>query len=438
MGYQLRAGDTVVDESGTNFELAKMIGEGAQGTVFATTAEGVAVKIITSVEGAGRRSSQEERIGRVTRLPVADLPVAAPRFLLRGDVVGYTMTLLTGMCSLSELCFEMGAPFDEHRYVGSGGLLKRMKLVESLAELVATLHGRGLIYCDISTNNVLVSTSPDRSRVFLIDLDNLRPVTDPPTSPIFTAPFAAPENHTGVPSQATDTFALATLAFTVLTGTNPFYGVLLDGISPEQLGATPFAAVAPWIDDPLDDSNRWPHAVPRELTLSPRLRHLFGETFTVGLTETTKRTPAAVLAIAARRARYAVRRCPDCRWDNFIDRTNCASCRLEFVGYQLRLYAEGTTEALPFDLCPVVVLDPREPTDVSAAALGLFENSIVPGVQVHRNEGRWRVELMHESLTFGRNTTSRTESITADEPLVLNRRNRSSLQIRLEPVGGDT
>lgn len=438
MGHELGTGETVVDESGTHFVLAQLIGEGGQGKVFATTAEGVAVKIIAGGESRGRRSVHEERIGRVARMPVADLPVAAPRFVLVGDAVGYTMTLLTGMTSLSELCRMMGEPFDQSWYVGGGGLLKRLSVVESLAELIGTLHGRGLIYCDFSTNNVLVSASPDRARVFLIDLDNLRNVADPPSGRIFTPPFAAPENQTGFPSQASDAFAFAALAFSVLTATNPFYGALLDGMAPDRLDETPFSALAPWIDDPNDSRNRWPHAVPRELTVSPRLRNLFELTFTAGLSSPSLRTPASAFAIAARRARYAVRRCPECCWDNYVGRTNCASCGEVLAGFQLRLYVEGASQVVPFDLCPVVVVNRREVTEVSAAALGFFEKTTVPGLRVRCTGDRWSVELIHDALTFGQNVASKAKDLGAREPLRLFRRNRLALQIRLEQIGDST
>ena len=101
MGWVPQSGDTVIDKSGTHYVLGSEIGRGGEGTVFATQAEGAAVKIIT--ESATSRDELENRISRVTRLPVLDLPVAVPRYVLSGSEVGYSMTLLTGMTSLNEL-----------------------------------------------------------------------------------------------------------------------------------------------------------------------------------------------------------------------------------------------------------------------------------------------------------------------------------------------
>ena len=92
MGWVPQAGATVTDASGTHFVLADQIGEGGQGVVFATQAEGAAVKISTARNAAEHRKVLERQIADVARMPLADLPVAAPRYPLTGDVVGYTMT----------------------------------------------------------------------------------------------------------------------------------------------------------------------------------------------------------------------------------------------------------------------------------------------------------------------------------------------------------
>ena len=47
MGWVPQSGDTVIDKSGTHYVLGSEIGRGGEGTVFATQAEGAAVKIIT-------------------------------------------------------------------------------------------------------------------------------------------------------------------------------------------------------------------------------------------------------------------------------------------------------------------------------------------------------------------------------------------------------
>ena len=108
-------GDTVIDKSGTNFILGKEIGRGGEGAVFATQAEGAAVKIINPTSTT--REDLENRILRVTRLPVLDLPVTIPRYVLTGSEIGYSMTLVTGMTSLSELVLpSVLSPFTKSWY----------------------------------------------------------------------------------------------------------------------------------------------------------------------------------------------------------------------------------------------------------------------------------------------------------------------------------
>ena len=55
-------------------------------------------------------------------------------------------------------------------FVSTGGLLKRYGVLIKLAIAIRALHSKGLIYCDLSPNNVFVSSNPKKHNVFLIDL----------------------------------------------------------------------------------------------------------------------------------------------------------------------------------------------------------------------------------------------------------------------------
>lgn len=434
MGWVPQTGATVTDASGTHFVLADQIGEGGQGVVFATQAEGAAVKISTARDASGRREVLERQIADVARMPLADLPVAAPRYPLTGDVVGYTMTMLTGMTSLASLTLELGQTFDENWYVSTGGLRKRLLAVEMLAEVIAALHARGLVYCDLSANNVLVSAAPDRGRLFLIDLDNLRPLDEPPRR-IFTPHYAAPEQGTHGATQASDLFSLAVVAFSVLSAANPFYGELLDSQRPEAYQEAPFAAAAPWIDDPGDDRNRWPHALPRLLCVSPLLHRIFTDTFTAGRFDPEDRAPAAHFAIAARRARYAVVECARCGWQSYASRLDCPSCGRQLAGAHLRLYADEGGRTRPHRLCPVVALsEGTHSHEVSAAALGLIDGPSVVGITVSVHGDDVTVGLEHDDLEFqGSKHGGRSRLLPAGSTLTLSRRARCPLILALSP-----
>ena len=432
MGWVPHPGETVADASGTRFVLADQIGQGGQGVVFATQAEGAAVKISTASDAAERRVLLERQIADVARMPLADLPVAAPRYPLVGEVVGYTMTMLTGMTSLSALTRELGEAFDEQWYLSSGGLRKRLRAIEALADVIVSLHARGLVYCDLSANNVLVSASPDRARLFLIDLDNLRPLDEPPRR-IFTPHYAAPEQGTTGATQASDLFSLMVVAFAVLTATNPFYGELLDAQPPEAYQDLPFAAAAPWIDDPDDDRNRWPHSLPRSLCVTPLLGRVFSSTFTAGRLVPERRSSAPQLAAGARRARYAVVDCALCGWQSYANSATCPSCGGPLRFAHVQLHVDEGDRVVPNRLCPIVVIPgAQRRCEVSAAALGLIGEPSAGGLAFTVDGEEVSIDLIHDDLEFRDGKGSaRSRAIPPGSSLTLQRRSRCPLIVTL-------
>lgn len=98
----------------------------------------------------------------------------------------------------------------------------------NLAFMTARMHREGLIVGDFSSNNVVVDGD---GLVTFLDCDSIA-FTDPDTGEHFpclmqTADYCAPERHTDGPATpASDDFALAILAYQLLTvGNHPFGGV---------------------------------------------------------------------------------------------------------------------------------------------------------------------------------------------------------------------
>ena len=434
MGWVPQSGETVIDKSGTHYVLGSEIGRGGEGTVFATQAEGAAVKIIT--ESATSRDELENRISRVTRLPVLDLPVAVPRYVLSGSEVGYSMTLLTGMTSLNELILpSTTSPFTESWYRDTGGLKKRLLIIEALSEVIGALHARGLVYCDLSANNVLISQSLMRSKLFLIDLDNLRYSTEKPRR-IWTAPFSAPEQHEKGASRYTDDFSLSILAFSILTGCNPFYGQALDEASPEDYEGLPYALNAPWIDDPSDKSNRWTACIDRKIVISPRMYGLFERSFTLGRFKPEIRSSALEFAAAARSASHAIYECEDCGWCNYVTSNSCESCGLESTNKVIRVMREFEGTLTPFEVCPIIVLDPSRPCEVKGLTLGFTDSSANPVLVVKSVADKFEIELFSDEIHFEEFPIRKRIEIKLDAPLIIGRKNRSDLVLKLEIVGG--
>jgi eukaryotic-like serine/threonine-protein kinase len=434
MGWNPRRGDAVVDLDGTHFELRERLAEGGQGVVFTTQAVGAAVKISTSHHSERGRAAVERQLRRVARLPIGDLPVALPRRTLRAPAVGYTMSLLTGMMPVGSLVHPGSNTEFVPWFVQMGGLRKRLAVLESLADILASLHGRGLVYGDLSADNALVSQHPARSRVFLIDLDNLQSA-DLPARRIYTVPFAAPEQPETGATQASDAFSLAVLMFAVLAGINPFDGRIFHHLPPEGFlePPRPFAAQVPWVDDPADDSNRAVRGVPRAVVTTPRLRTLFRRAFVEGRRDPSLRPAAGMWARAARAARLATTRCERCGWDTFVTATACAFCDhpVRHEGYRL-LELEGR-HTRPYPLCPYALLE-EGVRDLPPAALG-FAGAPDPGraVRFERRRDGMSIQLLHSAISFDDRPASRTATVVPGDAVVLQRARRSPLV--LAPLG---
>ncbi len=422
MGWTPQAGLAVVDRGGTRFVLRAEIARGGQGAVFTTQAEGAAVKL--STDNKASPTAIDARIRTVSRLPIGDLPVALPRLTLAQPYVGYTMSLLTGMVSSETLARRHGVEPILDWYVDSGGLRKRLRVIESLSRILATMHARGLVYGDLSGNNVLVSESPSHHRVFLIDLDNLRYAEEPGTA-VFTPNYGAPEQDKET-SQATDRFSLAVLAHSLITAANPFYGDLLDEMAPEDWGR-PWSAHAAWIDHPDDDSNRWSKGVPRSVVLSPRLQGLFAQSFTTALRVPGQRPHASAFALAAQSALSAVVTCLECGWDNYVRDVDCACCSrpLQPIGYRVLEIAGG--KAKPFRHRPFALLDNQGILEATAASLGLAGRPGTVALSISARDEATEVRSHVSDLSFADQRSADRSMLKQDQQFVVGRPGRNDL-----------
>ena len=84
---------------------------------------------------------------------------------------------MDGLVSLSEVLEESVTAMHDGRglrgFIDSGGLAKRLRLLERLCATLSKLHGRGLAYGDLSPGNIFVSRSKEHAEVWLIDCDNI-------------------------------------------------------------------------------------------------------------------------------------------------------------------------------------------------------------------------------------------------------------------------
>jgi serine/threonine protein kinase len=338
-----------VDEYQNIHKTSKLLGQGGQGIVFRTQDPDLAIKLVTDTEGnplTDEKSLKKyfQRFKRVRLLPLPEnLNISVPAALLQSDA-GYVMQLLSDMVPFS--CFFPDGKTakeitDENipswlseipqteakkivHYCMTGGLRRRLIALYQCASILARLHGNGLVYGDVSPNNIFVSKNVEDCAVWLIDADNIRFEVTRGGGAVYTPKYGAPEivqnKDEGRPSS--DCHAFAVVAFYILSLIHPFYGKKVDGTEEgdwadeenagEDAEEKAYAGLYPWVDDQEDDSNSSESGLPRALILTDRMKVLFDRTFSRG-----RVTPSARPAIyhwpeALAQAADATILCPCC------------------------------------------------------------------------------------------------------------------------------
>ncbi|MBK7091822.1 MAG: hypothetical protein IPH59_08885 [bacterium] len=321
-------GQVVTDLEGRRYTLAKLIGQGGQGDVFEVKEGRLAVKLLRSVS-----ESERQRLRRciqaVKRLDLAGLPIASPIAVLGPPHVGYLMQLAAGMSSLRAM---MVPPADGRSvtawYVATGGLRARLQKLVAIFDVFSRLHGRGLVYGDPSPQNILFGSDGNHSWAFLIDADNLHVQRDATASGVFTPGYGAPELIRGDmgPDTLTDAFALAVIAFELLTLVHPFVGNLVHDGEPE-LEEAAFRGDMPWIEHTTDLKNRSSRGIDRDIVISPEVKKLFKRMFEDGLKDRLARPGLGEWVSALSQAADVTITCPHCQASFYApQRRECPWC----------------------------------------------------------------------------------------------------------------
>lgn len=322
--------DRVTDDSGVEFVLGKVIAAGAQGTVYRVEGHpDRAIKLLT-------RREYLARIAAVRRLPLDQLPVAAPITLITSGKAGYVMRLASDMSPVRQpyLPQEFGARETRATwYMETGGLSRRLAIAASMAQTLAALHERGLAYVDLNPNNVMVSDDFSRTETWLIDTDNLTSRAQPEWDVVGFPGYAAPERarHFAPPSTLADAYVLAVHVFRMLVLRHPLEGLAVEDLDAGESRARMDRGEFAYVDDPDDSSNRIPERIfPAgifPLVMSGRMRALAVDTFGSGRLTPRARPGSARWRDVLYHALDNVVACPaGCGWTYFRLRSACPSC----------------------------------------------------------------------------------------------------------------
>lgn len=305
--------DVVVDIAGSRYDLGAQLGSGGQGTVFAVPGRPLAVKVMHAANLADDLRCKEN-ISRVRLLDLAGLNIARPKCALREPHVGYVMDLMTGMVPLRTLLRPPRSHLKDPGawYRDTGGLLRRLRLLAKLAALLGDLHARGMVFGDVSPNNVFVSEDVSHDEVWLIDADNITQGAG--RSGLYTPGYGAPElvRRECRSDSLTDAWSLATMAFELLACLHPFRdGVYVNEGEPELEHEADCGNV-PWVDDVTDGTNRCQSGIQRAAILTSELNTIAHQCFSGSRRERQARPGVARWLSELRAASDQVVVCPKC------------------------------------------------------------------------------------------------------------------------------
>jgi len=331
-----------------------ILGQGGQGIVYNTKNADTVIKIALNNEqpiiDKNEILKYHQKIKRLIFKPLpSNINIATPLAVLDNEA-GYVMNLLSGMKPFSTLfpsevskdeaekidipSFLEGLNQKDKRsafyfayYLKTGGLRKRLYTLSRLAITLYRLHLRGLIYFDISHNNIFINND-EIPLVYLIDADNIE-YESINTSVVYTPNFEVPEVVKGEPNSLySDIYAFGILSYLTLTTNHPFEGIGLDESDwDSENNAKKEKWELPWVEDSNDDSNKSKSGLKGTLTITEELSHLFHKLFEEGKEDKYKRPTLPLWIESLEKSATRTIKCLNCTMSYYDDKFDiCPYC----------------------------------------------------------------------------------------------------------------
>lgn len=324
----------VKDQLSQRHKLTKKLGQGGQGVVYQTSDPQLLVKMplknFEEIIDPTEITRFQEQLERLFLLPLSEsMHITKPLYLLDGQA-GYVMQMMEDMQPIGEWLPQifkqqsseeskqqdsdnssspvwfphwlsdevpLGSAYPLAMYAKSGGTKRRLELLTQATIELLKLHSVGVIFMDISPENLFCSKTKGYNEVWLIDADNLRFEAIDAKAGALTPQYAAPEvvkRESGA-RVTSDAYSLSLLAFKVLTMCGAFEGIRFvddeddwatDDSESGELSVEVQAehGLLPFIFDAEDDSNTpiKGRGLPHEYILTPELLTFFQKMFGKG------------------------------------------------------------------------------------------------------------------------------------------------------------
>lgn len=314
--------------------------------VYKTKNADTAIKIALNNENPIKNEQKikafHQKIKKLIYKPLPnDINIAKPLVLLK-DEAGYVMYLLSGMNAFAQLLPQelkkeeaskieipdflkelykkdkRSAIYFSH-YLHTGGLRKRLYSLSRLAIILYRLHSRGIVYFDISHNNIFINND-DIPLVYLIDADNIE-YESVNKEVVYTPNFEVPEVVENEPNSTySDIYAFGILSFLSLTTTHPFdgEGLEVDDWDNEESEKKERWEL-PWIEDSNDDSNKSKSGLKGALTITQELNTLFHQLFEAGKTDKFLRPTLPLWIESLEKGANKTIKCSNCNMSYYDD-----------------------------------------------------------------------------------------------------------------------